>query len=176
MDAQREERMRQVHRTSLITCTSMPLTVPVFVAMARWLELNGYRPGVVAPGFTLEIAVFFVLAVGAAVASVYARRSLEKLPLRRLSRLDRGAEEWGEDAVRPADALLGGLYVGAIVAFALAEVGALLGFVYFVMGGTWFYFAVLVVPSIVGWFFNLPRLDVWRVQIEALKANPGGPI
>ncbi len=165
--------MRAMHRTCLVACLSMPFTVLVFVGIGRWMELSGRH----ATGGAATIAVFVVLAVFALAATVgawYARKAVERYPLSRLAQFDSAAAQWDQDPVAPADAVLGGLYVGAIVAFALGEIGAVLGFAFFVMGGGWLYFGLLVVPSLVAWIMNLPRQEDWRARIDELEADPTG--
>lgn len=182
MDPAREDNLNQRYRTTAIICAAMFGALFVYAIVAYVVSTNGVSvdgaPRTLLPVFGVIALVAF--GVSFPLAKVPVNAALKRLVIivqlpddeKRELGIQPGADV--ANVLGGPDVIPAALQTGTILAYALSEMPALLGFVMFIMSSSWLIFAAFLGLSIAGFALNFPRLSTWRAHIERAETAATG--
>lgn len=144
------------YRLAVMACLGITAVPLLLAAVAKLLAAS---PDSTSAGFTaIHFAVFSALALSPVVSASIVRR-LSNSAL--------------EAALACSEKAESSMMVFAVTEYALWEISSLLGFVAFVLGAPWYYFAACIGVSLAGFAFSFPRWSAWVTRARELGAADG---
>lgn len=169
MQPERESRFDAQWRTLLIICSSLPAMVPILVFVATQVEVTPLEDAAFG---RMMLVIFGGFAVGTFALSFLLAKRLRPSNTRSATSGPAGAAAGA--APSAADAMMSYMTFVSIIVFACSEIPLLLGFVYYVMTGSWLVFAGFALLTVAGYVLHFPRKAVWRDRIELAEAAGDG--
>lgn len=167
MEAARQSAFDQAYRKTLMLYSGLITVVPILFVVAYLVADDSGDPVVTDP---FMLWAFRAVAVAAFLISFPVSGRLRNAG----AKVSAGSTSGKRHGTTGADALIQNMTTYAIVPYAICEVALLLGFVLFVLYGSWGSFTLLALLTVAGWAAHFPRSAAWADLVEQAEVQDAG--